>query len=312
MQLKLIRNSFALSSERPPQQCLNAFRPHVVALLFDACKPDRNALKEVGCIFNTFRAHYTMPSQRPSINARRKAGPTPKGSGSTSTHGATPLRPASIAQEIGRRIDKASKANPARVHTPFDFLDLGSPHSVGMALMRLVRSGGLRRLARGLYDVPRQHPLLGELQPTADEIAQALSRRDGALVQPAQAMAANLLNLSEQIPARAVYETDGPSRTVRVGSLTVQLKHRPSRQVRSASPMSNLVFAALRSVGKDNVNEARVAHLRETLSAKDRATLLKDLPQAPAWMHPYLRFITAPTQRSAPASKAAKRRKQAT
>mgnify|MGYP000873526565 CR=1 FL=1 len=60
------------------------------------------------------------------------------------------------------------------MHTPFDFLDLGSPHSVGMALMRLVRSGALRRLARGLYDVPRQHALLGELQPTADEIAQQL------------------------------------------------------------------------------------------------------------------------------------------
>lgn len=246
-----------------------------------------------------------MPSQRSSVTARRKAGPILTTSSPTSRHDGAPSPPPSIAQEISRRIAKATKTNPARVHTPFDFLDLGSPHSVGMALMRLVRSGGLRRLARGLYDVPRQHPLLGELQPTADEIAQALSRRDGALVQPAQAMAANLLNLSEQVPARAVYETDGPSRTVTVGSLTVQLKHRPPRQLRSASPMSNLVFAALRSVGKANVNEARVAHLRETLSAKDRAALLKDLPLAPAWMHPYLRFIATTSEaRLKPATKA--------
>jgi hypothetical protein len=220
-------------------------------------------------------------------------------------------QPPSIAQEIGRRIAEGSKTNPARVHTPFDFLDLGSPHSVGMALMRMVRSGALRRLTRGLYDVPRQHALLGELQPTADEIAQALSRRDGTFVQPGQAMAANLLNLSEQVPARVVYETDGPSRTVKVGSLTVQLKHRPPRQVRSASPMSNLVFAALRSVGRDNVNEARVAHLRETLSVKDRSALLKDLPLAPAWMHQHLRFIATPKQRLEPVMKATTRRKQA-
>ena len=33
--------------------------------------------------------------------------------------------------------------DPGRVFTPFDFLDLGSPHSVGMALMRLVRAGSL-------------------------------------------------------------------------------------------------------------------------------------------------------------------------
>lgn len=114
----------------------------------------------------------------------------------------------SIAQEIGHRITAASKANPGRVYTPFDFLDLGSSHSVGMALTRLVRSTALRRLARGLYDVPRTHPLLGKLQPSADEIVQALSRRDGAVAQPAQAMAANLLSLSEQVPARVIYETD--------------------------------------------------------------------------------------------------------
>jgi len=242
---------------------------------------------------------------------RHPAPPAARKPRSASQQTVAPPQAPSIAQEIGRRIAKARNANPARVHTPFDFLDLGSPHSVGMALMRLVRSGALRRLARGLYDVPRQHPLLGELQPTADEIAQALSRRDGAFVQPAQAVAANLLNLSEQVPARAVYETDGPSRTVKVGPLTIQLKHRPPRQVRSASPMSNLVFAALRSVGKANVNEARVAHLRETLSAKDRAALLKDLPLAPAWMHPHLRFIATPQPPVYPSAKAPKRRQPA-
>jgi len=184
-----------------------------------------------------------------------------------------------------------ARATPGRVFTPFDFLDLGSPHSVGMALTRLTRSGELRRLARGLYDVPRTHPVLGELHPTADDIAQALARRDGASVQPAGAMAANLLSLSEQVPARAIYHTDGPSRTVKIGALTVQLKKRPPRQVSSASPMSSLVFAALRSLGKANVSSSRVAHLQKTLSAADRHQLLRDLPLAPAWMHPHLRHI---------------------
>ena len=196
-----------------------------------------------------------------------------------------------VSADVARRIVKMTRAAPGRVFTPFDFLDLGSPHSVGMALTRLTRRGELRRLARGLYDVPRTHPVLGELLPTADDIAQALARRDGASVQPAGAMAANLLSLSEQVPARAVYHTDGPSRTVQIGALTVQLKKRPPRQVRSASPMSSLVFAALRSLGKANVSSSRVAHLQKTLSAADRQRLLKDLPLAPAWMHPHLRLI---------------------
>lgn len=196
-----------------------------------------------------------------------------------------------VSGEIARRIARKARTDPGRVYTPFDFLDLGSPHSVGMTLTRMLRSGQLRRIARGLYDVPRTHPKLGELMPTADDIAQAIARRDGASVQPAGAMAANLLSLSEQVPARAVYHTDGPSRAVRVGMLTVQLKKRPPRQVRSASSMSSLVFAALRSVGKANVTSARVRHLRKTLSPADRRQLVKDLPLAPAWMHPHLRFI---------------------
>jgi hypothetical protein len=192
---------------------------------------------------------------------------------------------------VAKRISKMTRSRPGWVFTPFDFLDLGSPHSVGMALTRMMRNGDVRRLARGLYDVPREHAVLGELLPTADDIAQALARRDGATVQPAGAMAANLLSLSEQVPARAVYQTDGPSRTVQVGALTVQLDSRPPRQVRARSPMSSLVFAALRSLGKQNVSRARIAHLRSTLSRADRRQLLRDLPLAPAWMHPHLRFI---------------------
>lgn len=83
----------------------------------------------------------------------------PKGPASTST-------PAnSIATLISKRIARSARAKPGRVYTPFDFLDLGTPHSVGMVLTRMVRSGALRRLARGLYDVPRQHSVLGTLLP---------------------------------------------------------------------------------------------------------------------------------------------------
>ncbi len=204
---------------------------------------------------------------------------------------AGPTKASPASEEIARRIARAVKAEPGRVFTPFDFLDLGSPHSVGMTLLRMVRAGALRHLARGLYDVPRSHAVLGELLPTADQIASALARRDGARVQPTGEMAANLLSLSEQVPARAVYLTDGPSRRVTVGALTVELKRRPLREVRSAAPMSSLVFAALRSLGQANVSWPRIAHLRQTLSAKDRRQLLKDLPLAPAWMHPHVRYI---------------------
>ena len=197
----------------------------------------------------------------------------------------------SAAEKVARRIARQTQTARGRVYTPFDFLDLGTPHMVGMVLIRMVRAGKLRRIGRGLYDVPRTHPVLGELGPTADDIAQALARRDGATVQPAGAMAANLLSLSEQVPARVVYLTDGRSRKVKVGNLSIEFRKRPPRQVGSPAPMSALVFAALKSLGRASVTKVRVAHLRKTLSAADRRRLMKDLPLAPAWMHPFLRHI---------------------
>ena len=51
------------------------------------------------------------------------------------------------------------------VFTPNDFLDLGGRDAVDKALSRLTARGVIRRLARGLYEYPREHPELGTLSP---------------------------------------------------------------------------------------------------------------------------------------------------
>src|SRR5436189_5230479 len=98
------------------------------------------------------------------------------------------------------------------VFVPADFLDLGSREAVDLALHRLARKGTIRRLARGVYDFPKEHPVFGLLSPSADTVARALAGRDRTRLQPSGAYAANILGLSEQVPAKAVFLTDGPSR----------------------------------------------------------------------------------------------------
>ena len=180
---------------------------------------------------------------------------------------------------------------PGWVFSPNDFLDLGSPHTVGMVLTRMVRGGQIRRLTRGLYDFPRTDPQLGILSPSVDMIAETLARRDGVRLQPSEAAAANILHLSDQVPMRVVYETDGPPRKITVGTLAIQFRRRAPRKMATAGKMSGLVFAALRGLGKRYVTKEQVSHLSQLLSPEDRRCLLQDLPQAPAWMHPFLRYI---------------------
>lgn len=94
-----------------------------------------------------------------------------------------------------------------------------------MAIQRLLQAGKLWRVAHGLYDISRKHPLLGELSASSDAIAAAIARRDGIRLQTTEAAVANLLNLSEQVPGRIVYVADRRRRSVKMGAA----HHRVSR-----------------------------------------------------------------------------------
>ena len=180
---------------------------------------------------------------------------------------------------------------PGAVHVPGDFLDLGSRKAIDLALHRLTRPGVLRRLARGVYDLPKQHPVIGTLSPTPESIAEAIAARDHARLQPAGAYAANTLGLSEQVPAKATFLTDGPSRTVKIGPTTIQLRHTTPRNMAAAGRLSGLVIQAFRELGKEHVTPERVMHLKRTIPVSRRRELLEDITLAPAWMHAIFRDL---------------------
>lgn len=180
---------------------------------------------------------------------------------------------------------------PGAVFVPGDFLDLGSRRAIDLALHRLTKKRTIRRLARGLYDYPRTHAELGMLSPKIDVVAKALAGKGRLRLQPSGAYAANLLRLSEQVPMKVVFLTDGPSRRVKVGTREIILKRTTPRNMAAAGRTSGLVIEALRYLGKDHITPERIATLRSLLSNTDRKRLLTDLSLAPAWMHPSLRAV---------------------
>ena len=76
---------------------------------------------------------------------------------------------------------------------------------------RDVLPGCFRAEAKLRADYPKLHTALGPLAPTPEALAKALAGRDRVRLQPSGAYAANLLGLSEQVPAKVVFLTDGPS-----------------------------------------------------------------------------------------------------
>ena len=171
------------------------------------------------------------------------------------------------------------------VFVPTDFLSFGSRQAVDIVLHRLVRKGTIRRLARGIYDFPKEHPKIGKLQPSPEKIAEALVGRDCTRIQPTGAYAANILGLSEQVPAKVVFLTDGPSRTVKIGTTTIQLRRTTPKNMAMAGRLSGLLVQALRELGKEHITPERIEHLKRTIPLNARKELLKDIRFAPEWMH---------------------------
>ena len=193
-----------------------------------------------------------------------------------------------IATSVPDRVMKRVRASGrGSVFTPSDFLTVAARSSVDQALSRLVKAGQLRRLARGLYDFPKVHPKLGPLSPAPDDVAQALARETGSLVQIAGARAANALGLSTQVPAQSTYLTDGPSRRVVLGKRVVDLRHASPKHLIAPGSPAGTVVQALRHVGP--VRAADVVQIAaRRLSANDKKTLASTAVQAPAWMRPTL------------------------
>jgi hypothetical protein len=197
--------------------------------------------------------------------------------------------PNSVDNSITRKVKQSV---PGSVFTTADFTSFGGTAAVEKSLVRLVNRGLLRRLARGLYDKPRHSDMFGILWPTPEDVIKAICDRDKIRVQPAGVHAANMLGLSEQVPAKHVYLTDGASRMVKAGPMRIALRHTSPRNMETAGRFAGLLIQAFKSLGPKHVDRFHLAHLKKNIPPKELKGLVKDLNAAPAWMRPLFKELS--------------------
>jgi hypothetical protein len=167
-----------------------------------------------------------------------------------------------------------------------DFLDIASRGTIDMALTSLTRRGIIRRVRRGLYDMPNVNRALGgELSPDIDEAARAIVRRQRWKIVPEGAWAANLLGLSTQVPAKIIYLTDGPNNEVPIGRRRIQFKHARPKVMAGLEGKFALVVQALRHLGKEGVGPREIETLRAALSPAEKRKLVKDTRFGVDWIY---------------------------
>jgi hypothetical protein len=173
-----------------------------------------------------------------------------------------------------------------------DFACLASRSTIDVTLHRLLASGAIRRVIRGIYDYPRYSELLGsDLSPDTDQVAAALARKFGWRIQPSGPAAQNLLGLSTQVPAAYVYLSDGPDRSYDVNGTKLKFKHTALKEAGFRHRESALIVQALKALGPGRIKPRIVAKVRQWLDPKLRERVLDDTGTVTGWVYDAIREI---------------------
>lgn len=114
-----------------------------------------------------------------------------------------------------------------------DFADIADTSTIRQSLSRLVQSGTLRRILKGVYEKPKYSKLLDEYVAADPEaVANALARSYHWTIAPCGNTALNLLGLSTQVTAVWSYISDGPYKTYEWNSTKLEFKHRTNKEIR--------------------------------------------------------------------------------
>ena len=122
----------------------------------------------------------------------------------------------SVAKAIYNRIKHMPKGKPF-VGTAF--AHAGSRAAVDKALSRMVVSGDLERVVRGVYMRPKQSEFTGrKVRANPIAVMQVIARARGETIQIHGAEAARRLGLSTQMQVLPTYYTSGSTREIKIGN----------------------------------------------------------------------------------------------
>ncbi len=167
---------------------------------------------------------------------------------------------------------------------PEDFSGYGSSEAIRVALHRLEKDKIIIRVAQGIYVRPKMSKLLGPVPPSAEEVAEAIAKRDRIRTLPTGSYALNALGLSTQVPMNIVLFTDGSPREIKVGKRKIKFKKTTPKNLLAKGKISRLVIQALKEIGNGKVKDEEEKKILELLKSENEKDLKHDIALAPVWI----------------------------
>jgi len=178
------------------------------------------------------------------------------------------------------------------VFTHMDFKHLGNLPTIERILSRLVSSGDIKRIRRGIYYIP-EVSRWGEVPPSQSNIIKALSRVYETDFVPDGANALYQLGLTQQVPMKHVYLTDKQISPITIGKTVIEFKKVSPKKLSGAKSGVSSYLSAIEYLGKEEAQQEnvklKVANIMDKKIAKELEKASK--PRA-AWIREVVQDIT--------------------
>lgn len=172
------------------------------------------------------------------------------------------------------------------VFTINDIIDLGSYDNLRKILERMTKSGILRRLIRGVYEIPKYNKTFNMIAPPSiDEIAKALARNFNWDIYPSGNYALNILGVSTQIPSKYIYISSGPNRKYEYEGNIIVFKHATLKETNSFSYITNIVIQAFKELGKDNITDDIIKLICQKFSSDEIKLICEEAKKTTIWIY---------------------------
>ena len=167
--------------------------------------------------------------------------------------------------EIKKRILDAEEGS---IFVTSDFTDIATTTTVRKCLGRQVEEKNIRRIIDGVYEKPVYSNLLREYVPANPEkVAYAI--------------------------ARGFHWTIAPCGKFSWDNITLSFKHRANREISYMSETTTLVVEALKTLGKDRVDDGIILSLRNRLPREEKKKMLVEATGVSEWIYTVIRKVCA-------------------
>lgn len=192
---------------------------------------------------------------------------------------------------ITNQIENIMSENQGKIFSINDFYNLGTKNTIKSVLYRLNEENRIARLIDGLYIKPKYSKILKEYSyPDANEVAEKLADKFSWTIAPTGDTALNFTGLSTQISNEYIYISDGAYREYLYRGKKIIFKHTTNRNITSYSKELSILIQAIKTLGKDNINEKHIKKLA-AFSQNIKEDLKEDTLRLPFWIQEVLEEI---------------------